>query len=130
MKILDKIIKNLNEKYKVDICDPIQEGKHMRVRKAYYNALIPYFTQSELGRSLNRKHSTVYRYCESHAEDMKTFLYREAYEYSRTRYMELLNETEAMALVDPTAMTNAIIQIRKSLAELENQIILIKNANS
>jgi hypothetical protein len=130
MKILNKITKILDQKYGTDITGPIQDEKQMLIRKAYYNALIPYFNQIDLARSLNRKHSTVYRYSQSHYDDMKVYQYKEAYELARTQYMQLLKDQPIMAMVDPGKITEAVVSIRMQLAEIENQIILMRNANS
>jgi hypothetical protein len=130
MKILKNIIKILDKKYGMDIAGPIQDQDQMIIRKAYYNALIPYFNQIDLARSLNRKHSTVYRYANSHYEDMKVYPYKEAYELTRTQYMQMLKDQPIMAMVDPGKITEAVVNIRMQLAEIENQIILMRNANS
>jgi hypothetical protein len=102
------------EKYKQDITGHARHAEINMVRKAFANALRPYYTLKQIGDSLGKDYSTVIHYTRNHHEDLKLEVYKSAYLYTKALYNEKTKE------LLPTEDIQAMIQdIRQRLLKLD-----------
>jgi len=114
MNMITEIRDAVAEKYNQDITGTSRNGETNMVRKAYANALRPYYTLKQIGDSLGKDYSTVIHYTRNHDEDLKLEVYKSAYLYTKALYNE---KTKALL---PTEDIQAMIQdIRQRLLKLD-----------
>jgi hypothetical protein len=114
MSILLEIRDAINEKYGKRIEGKTQMAEVNILRKAYCNALRPYYTLYQLGESVNRNHSSIIHYARNHDEDMKLAVYKSAYLYVKTLYNE-----KTMAMTNVLEVASMIQGVRAQLLKLE-----------
>lgn len=114
MSILLEIRDAVNEKYGKRIEGKTQMAEVNIIRKAYCNALRPYYTLIQLSDSVNRNHSSIVHYARNHEEDMKLEVYKSAYFYVKSIYNE-----KTMAMTNVVEVTSMIQDVRAQLLELE-----------
>lgn len=114
MSILLEIRDTVNQEYNKEIECKSQLAEVVMIRKAYCNALRPYYTLFQLANSLNRNHSSIVHYAKTHGEDMKMQVYKSAYFYVKTLYNE-----KTLAMTDVLEVAVMIQEVRAQLLELE-----------
>lgn len=114
MSILLEIRDAVNEKYGKRIEGKTQMAEVNIIRKAYCNALRPYYTLYQLAESVNRNHSSIVHYARTHDEDMKLEVYKSAYLYTKNLYNE-----KTMSMTNVLEVAAMIHEVRAQLLELE-----------
>ena len=114
MSILLEIRDAVNEKYGKRIEGKTQMAEVNIIRKAYCNALRPYYTLYQLAESVNRNHSSIVHYARNHDEDMKLEVYKSAYLYTKNLYNE-----KTMSMTNVLEVAAMIHEVRAQLLELE-----------
>lgn len=114
MSILLEIRDAVNEKYSKRIEGKTQLAEVNIIRKAYCNALRPYYTLIQLADSVNRNHSSIVHYARNHEEDMKLEVYKSAYFFVKSLYNE-----KTVAMTNVVEITRMIQDVRAQLLELE-----------
>lgn len=114
MSILIEIRDAVNEKHKKRIEGKTQMAEVNIVRKAFCNALRPYYTLQQLADAVNRNHSSIVHYARTHDEDMKLEVYKSAYLYTKNLYNE-----KTMSMTNVLEVAAMIHEVRAQLLELE-----------
>jgi len=118
MSIINEVINEVEDVFEVDIRGKDRTMMNNLARKAVVNALRNNYTTIELGRNLNRKHSTICHYWQTHHRDLSLEFYKNVYESARNSYKEKIN----MPLVTSYDLRDAVQEIKIKLSLLEEHL--------
>jgi len=119
MVILDEVIERIIEIYNIDIRKNTREMDYNYLRQAFSNAMRKHFSTTQIGKAVNRNHSTIVHYAMNHRELMKDLYYERCYQSIESIFDNITNDK----IMSPQEMMTEIHVLQNRLNKLQEHIL-------